>query len=49
MIKLVISWIYSKFITNITFIYAIYNFFIILLDICVSYDIWYDTIFDTKK
>ena len=27
----------------------IYNYFIILLDVCVSYDIRFDTIHDTKK
>ena len=39
--KLVISWIYSKFITNILFIYI---YFKILLSVCVSYDTWYEKI-----
>ena len=41
--KLVISWIYSKFIINILFIY-IYIYLKILLSVCVSYDTWYGKI-----
>ena len=47
MIKLVISWIYFEFIINIPFIYMyIYNYFIILLGVCVSYDTLFDAIHD---
>ena len=33
---------------SISFIY-IYNYFIILLDVCVSYGTQFDTIYNTKK
>ena len=49
--KLAVSWIYSKFIMNISFIYVYLWYFKKkkLLSICVSYDIQYNRICDTKK
>ena len=49
MIKLVISWKYFEFIMNIPFIHVYLYYFIILLDVCVFYDIRFDTIHDTEK
>ena len=49
MIKLVISWKYFEFIINIPFIHVYLYYFIILLGVCVSYDIQFDMIHDTKK
>ena len=57
MIKLVICWIYLLNIFWIYFEYTfyiiiymyIYNYFIILLGVCVFYNTWFNTIHDTEK
>ena len=43
MIKLVLIWICVEFVINIPFIYV---YLYILLGVCISSDIWYNTIHD---